>query len=288
MDDYKPISQKELERGYFFVTHRLLLQKIILAIVILLLAILYVFAVWRGIAYFRGGSFGSLAAQIDEDTFDWASYHQKRAPQEIVIDDAQSISLGNKKYNLTAQVANPNNDWALSEVEYYFVVNGQATPTATTWLNPGEEKLFLLPAYEAPAGVTRLSLEISDKKWQRIDSNFINIDFEVANVQFHAATRQVVDNQTLELSARVSWQATNTSLLSFWDVGWQVALYNGDRLVAINQLTTHDFLGLEQRDLEVAWLNQLPRVTKAKVIPLFNKLDYDNIKDVEVEPRDYR
>ena len=51
-----------------------------------------------------------------------------------------------------------------------------------------------------------------------------------------------------KLPARVVWQATNDSLFDFWQVPWQVAVYNQDRLVGVSELLVEDFKSLDAGD----------------------------------------
>jgi len=284
MDDYKPISPAELERGYFLVSHRLLIKKIIFILTILVLVILYGVLIFKTINYFRGSSFSNSALQLQQSTFDWASYHSQRAPQDLSLATPEFTSLGDRRYNITALVENLNEDWAVKSLDYYFVSQGEATPTRQAFINPGEQRLLALTAYQSDAAIRNPELVISNIEWYRIDDSFPKINIEISNITFQAASRETIDGVTTELPARVSWQAYNDSIYNFWEVDWQIVLYNGDKLVAINELKSRDFLALEHRDLETVWLARLPRVTRAIIFPLINKLSSDIFKDIYVTP----
>lgn len=288
MDEYKPITQKELERGYFFVTHRLLIRKIAFGIAIFILVILYGVLIFNTVNYFRGGGYTESARTITESTFDWAAYHQARAPINLEISNPEFISLGDRRYNIAAMVRNPNDNWAVKSIDYHFVSQGEETPTRTTFINPGEEKLLALTAYQSDRPIRNPELVVSNTKWYRIDSTFPQINIEVSDIRYTAAIRETVGGVTTDLPARVSWTAYNDSVYNFWEVDWQVALYNGNALVGLNELKAKDFLALEERDLEVSWLVRLPRVTRAAVFPVINKLDSDNFKDIYVPPNPIR
>jgi hypothetical protein len=285
MDDYKPISQKELERGYFFVSHRLLLKKIIFLLSILVLVIFYGILIFRTVKYFMGSSFSDLALEIQQSTYDFASYHNQRIPKNIILGQPEFISLGDRRYNIVAMVENPNKDWAVKSIDYYFVSQGEASPSKTVFINPGEKRLLALTAYESNKAIRNPELVVSNVEWYRIDNSFPQINIELRDIKFQASSREIVDGVTSDLPARVLWQAYNNSVYNFWEIDWQVALYNSDRLVAINEIKTKDFLALENRDLEAVWLTQLPRVTRAAVFPIINKLDRNIFKDIYVTPK---
>lgn len=285
MDDYKPISQKELERGYFFVTHRLLIKKIIFLLSIFILVIFYGFLIFRAIRYFTGPSFSNLALEMQQNTFDFAAYHKQRFPQNIILGQPEFISLGDRRYNIVAMVENPNKDWAVKSIEYYFVSQGESSPSKTAFVNPGEKRLLTLTSYESNKAIRSPELVISKTEWYRVDNSFPQINIDITDITFQASSRETVDGVTSDLPARVLWRAHNDSVYNFWEVDWQVALYNSDKLVAINELKTKDFLALENRDLEAIWLTKLPRVTRAAVFPIINKLDSAIFKDIHVTPK---
>lgn len=280
MDEYTPISQKELERGYFFVTHKNQITKIVYGVAIVILAILYISLIWRVVTYLQSGSFEQQAANLQNSSFDWAAYHQKRGPIDLDVGEPQYVSIGDRKYNLAVPITNHNTDWALKKLTYSFVVNGEKLPEDTTFVNPDENSYLIDFAQEIPKGITSVSIDIIGQDWQRIGPDFYDINFEISNIKFQPASRMEVGRDTIDVPARVAWQAENMTLDSFWDIAWQVVLYNGSKIVGVNYLMTHDFASLEKRDLEVVWLDNLPRVTKVEVLPVINKLDSGNIKDI--------
>jgi hypothetical protein len=285
MDDYKPISQDELNRGYFFVTHKLLIKKIIFIVAILILVIFYGVLIFKTINYFRAPSLEDSALKIQQSTFDWATYHNERVPQNLSLNDAEFTSLGNQRYNISALVENKNKDWAVKSIDYHFVSQDEVTPTKTAFVNPGEKRLFALTAYQSNKAIRSPKLEVSNIEWYRIDNSFPLINIELSNITFQAASRETVDGVTSDLPARVSWQAYNDSIYNLWEIDWQIALYNGNKLVAINELKTKDFLALDDRTLETVWLKSLPRVTRASIFPLINKLNPNIFKDIYTTPR---
>lgn len=284
MDDYKPLSQKELERGYFLVTHRLIIKKIAMISGISILAIFYIIIFWQLFAYLRSQSFSEVATSINQSKTDWAAYHLSRAPQNLSLETPTFISLGDRKYNIVALVENPNLNWAVNSLDYHFVSQGEATPTKTAFINPGEKRLLAITGYNSDKAIRNPELVISNIQWYRIDSGFPEINIAVSNITFQAASRQTVDGVTTQLPARVSWQAYNDSIYNFWEVNWQVALYNGEKLVALNESKSKDFLALETREMETVWLSGLPRVTRAVVLPIINKLDSGIFKNIYVSP----
>lgn len=284
MDDYKPLSKEELERGYFFLTHRDSFKKIFLWGAIVLLAVLYIILIFNVVKYFRSGSLNEAALGISQN-YNWAAYHQANKPQPIAVSASQYFALGGQRYTLAALVENKNANWAVRNLDYSFVVNGQELNSRQSFIGPSEKKFLLLTGYEASAGISKVEIKINHIDWYHIDNDLPEINWDIKDVQFQAATRQTVGDVTVDVPARVTWQAQNLSLYNFWEVAWQVGLFQGDRLVGVAEMNTRDFASLETRPLEVVWLNDLTRVTRTEVYPVVNKLDPDNFKKSYVEPK---
>lgn len=280
MDDYKPLTPQELDRGYFFLTHRELIKKIIMALVIFVLIILYAFMVFRFINLFQGGSWQNMALQTSQN-YDWASHHQQRAPQPLEVTGTQLISLGNRRYNLVAFVNNPNLDWAIKEAQYRFVVNGEPLDSEYSFINPGEKRIIVNSSYQASDTVNSLEFNFGNLAWQRVADDYQDVNWQISETNYYPATRQTEGDRTFEVPARVTWQARNMSLYDFWEVNWQVILLNNDKIVGIQEIISKDFSSLEKRELETIWLNPLPRVTSAEVFPIFDNLDSNNYKTLE-------
>jgi len=175
-------------------------------------------------------------------------------------------------------VENPNTDWLATKLTYRFVVNGQAQANKETFVLPVSNKFLLQLAYQAKTSIQSVQIEILETTWQRVGETDFNV-FTLNDPQYLGPNIQVVEDKKIDLPARVVWQATNDSLFDFWQVPWQVAVYNQDRLVGVSELLVEDFKSLETKDLEVVWLYDLPRITKVLVTPQLNIKDKNNIKN---------
>jgi len=123
--------------------------------------------------------------------------------------------------------------------------------------------------YKVTKAIKKVTVEIVDISWQRFDNKVPVINWEVNTVKYTPA--HSVDD--LILPASVTWQAKNLSLYNLWGIDWQVALYNRDRLVAVNKIRSDDWNAMESHDLEAVWLYDLSSITKAEVFPVINWLD---------------
>ncbi len=285
MDDYQPISPKEIDRAYFFLTHKKLFIKIAFGFAILVLAIIYVVLIINIITLVRTPSFSNMAAQLS-GTINWASYHASRAPQPILTTTTKFVPLGDGRYNLVAFVENPNDDWSAKSFQYKFVVNGQELQIEESFLNPAEKRMILEMGYNSPVSIQELQFNVGNVSWRRFENDIPEINWDISNVSYKPARTVTIENEAVDVPASVNWTATNLSLYDFWEVGWQIALFDGDRLIGVNQVNSVDFMSLESREMSPAWLKELPRVNKVEIFPVVDWLDKDNFKSYYQEERE--
>ncbi len=274
MVDYKPITEKDLEKGLFFLKHKLLLKRILLSLAFLILALIYLKFFFSLILYFRNTSFYSLAKIIDTN-YNYAAEHQKRAPSELDISDAQYLSIGNKKYNLVAYIENPNEDWAVAEFEYRFIINNKPLNTQKAFLNPGQSRFLITLAYEAQKPIKKIEVEIGNYYWRRYNNDTKVVDWSLTDISFNPLST--------DLPAQAFWTAQNMSLFDLRKVIFQIALFNGQRLIAINEIQASDYLSLDKKELDSIFWYSLPRVTETQVLPLFNWLNNSDYMYLETD-----
>jgi len=277
-ENFTDLSNQDLERGYWWLQHKELINKIFLVFLILSLLSLYIWLAFAYLRYWQSGSWETYAQQLDSQQFNWAQYHQERVAKALKISSAQALATNGSLYNLVAAVENPNTDWSATKLTYRFVVNGQAQANKETFVLPVSNKFLLQLAYQAKTSIQSVQIEILETTWQRVGETDFNV-FTLNDPQYLGPNIQVVEDKKIDLPARVVWQATNDSLFDFWQVPWQVAVYNQDRLVGVSELLVEDFKSLETKDLEVVWLYDLPRITKVLVTPQLNIKDKNNIKN---------
>jgi len=283
MNDYTPLTQKQLERGYFFLTHKAFYRKVALIVSILSLVIFYSTIVWGVVGIVKSSDYQALALSLSNKE-DWNTYHNQRQPILLEASNTSVLPLGNKKYNLIAFIENQNNDWSITEFDYTFIINGQAIESEKGFLNPGEKRMLLKLGYKSKEAIKDLEVQLDNIKWRRFDNNVPVINWGISNLKFYPVTRKTVDKKTEEIPAHVNWAAENLSLHHFWDVGFQVVLFSGCKVVGVQEINASNFISLEQRDFKIPWLEDLPRISKTEVFPILNWLDYDNYKDLEIKP----
>ncbi|RJQ33331.1 hypothetical protein C4566_03635, partial [Candidatus Parcubacteria bacterium] len=226
MDVYQPIKQKEIERAYFFLTHKNLFKKIAYALAIFIIVVIYIFLIIGIIGVVRNPNFDNMAAQINS-SINWAAYHSARAPEPLFSGASKFLSLGENRYNLVSFVENPNTNWAAGSFKYKFIVNGQELETKETFLNPGEKRLLLRMSYESSQPINDLKMNLGDVSWYRVDNDIPQIAWDIREASYFPSRTITEEGKDLKINPLVTWQAQNLSLYDFWEVDWQIALFDG-------------------------------------------------------------
>lgn len=285
MPNYETLTPKELERGYYFLTHRALFTRIFWIVGILLLFIIYAILVVNSISYFRGSTWSQMAQRITT-TSDWAGYHASRAPQAITVGPVQVLSVGPGIYNFVATVDNANEDWVLPQFDYHFIVQGQTLPVEHSFLNAKEDGLLLKIGYKSDLALSNLDVQVEtgNYMWNRLNSTIAPIYWDIQNVTWQPAGSISVNDKAVAIPATATWQAKNLSLYDFWQVNWQVALFSGDTIVGVDQITDRNFSAGQTKQLEAVWHNDLPHVSRVEVWPRLNWSDKSVFKEPVSQP----
>ncbi len=274
MDNYKPLTDKDLEKGLFFVRHRILFKRILFGIAIFIISIIYIKFLFNLVQYFQSPGYYVLAQEIDYNQ-DWKSNHDSRAPIEPLVTNIKHLSIGNKKYNLAAFIENTNKDWAIKEFDYRFVVNGEILETQKAFINPGESRLLINLAYESKKPIEDLDIQTANWHWRRYNEDTKVVDWSLTDITF----KPISNN----LPAQAFWTTQNMSLFDLRKIVFQILLFNGSKLIAVNEIQSSDYMSLDKRNLDSVFWYSLPRVTETQIIPLFNWIDDSNYKFLKTD-----
>ena len=274
MVDYKPLKEKDLDKALFFLKHKTLFKKILFSLAIFIIVLIYFKLLLSFIQYFRSANYYLLAQEIDY-SLDWQTHHQARAPQEPEISEAQYLAIGNQKYNLVAFITNPNEDWAVLEFEYRFLVNDQPLKTQKAFLNPGEGRFLITLAYESKEAIKKIEIETANWYWRRYNNDTKVVNWSLTDIKFNPLSS--------DLPAQAFWTAQNMSLFDLRKVIFQIVLFNGQKLIAVNEIQASDFMSLDKKEIDSIFWYSLPRVTETQVLTLFNWLDDSNYKYLDTD-----
>ncbi|MEK7139117.1 MAG: hypothetical protein AAB817_00260, partial [Patescibacteria group bacterium] len=214
-----------------------------------------------------------LAALAGPMPIDTARWHARHQPAPLAFSNVRVEALGNQRYDLFVEVQNPNDAWTIDELRYDFRWNDQAKVVEeSTFILPGQKKYLIALGVESATTPTAVRLEVLKQRWHR-----------VTNYQVTAAEKLALDISAPEFVpaekitgraaiAKTRFTVTNNSAYGFWQVGFFIGLYQGQRLAALNYVVQTGLESLERRTIEVNWYQPLANPTRIEVLPDVNIL----------------
>jgi hypothetical protein len=265
------LSEKQLNWGYWFVTHKIMLRRI-------LSAVLIVFSVAT-----LGFSGYSLALDIMNAPLREAdlvalvksglnpAVVAAQAPKALSLSNVQII-VTQGKYDFIGTVNNPNQYFA-ARFTYRFTGGSFATPSADEFILPGEQKLIMQLGVASATRPSNASLEIMTTRWQRIDrhqypdwSDFAaqHLNFPISDISYVPEIELDKDKPPI---GKTSFTITDNTGYGYYGIRALVVMYRGPAIVAVNSTTFDSLRPNGSLSGEVTWYENYGAVTTIKVFP---------------------
>lgn len=276
------LSDQQLRYGYWYVTHKEQLKKLLNGFLIAFSVICYSYVLINTIIFY-GFQYNDYRQGIDTISLDYVNVLGVHNQNQILPLDVLSrkvIASSDGKIDIVALVKNPNQRWALASFDYSFSVSGKVYPKQQSFLLPGEQKYVLLLNVDGLGSGTP-QIFIDNYQWQRVTNYDLwapeRLKFTIKNKQFVAARQGEISDRlpVSEATADIS----NDSAYNYHEVELQVALFSGNTLVGINRIPLQDFKSGDKRSISARWTQSLPVVTSVDIIPTVNIIDQSVYKD---------
>ncbi|MFH0819171.1 MAG: hypothetical protein V1898_04215 [Patescibacteria group bacterium] len=247
--------KKSYKLGFIYLESKPLLKKIGIII-------LYALAISAWLYFFiQLGTYiinyKSTKAALADIMIDYVNYDIIPAPINLKISEAYLLSRNDGKYDLIAQIENPNTHWIANNFEYQFNINGFTTTTQTSYLLPQEKKnlTFLNLALNNinTFGQNEASLQvISEPTWKGKKQVYpeLIIDFTDSSL-----TNIDLEEKTY---ARVTTTAQNNSLYGFKNIQILAVVKSQGAPVGIAVSNITNFLSSDTKQLEFSWPRKFP------------------------------
>lgn len=272
------LTLKQLRFAQWYLSHKRRFYRMLIGLMIVVDFIFWGLALYQFVVYiFLSESHELMLRELTVDRIDYLSFHKHFAPDDLIVDSQILIQYpGSRQYDLVAKIKNPNSQWRIPLVEYYFSLDGEKTEIKKDFILPNQEKYFLV--FRQELGIKPSNFEVNFLKidWQRVRpdkqaSLQILSEIEVGDIELGFA----VPEQKMVSLPRVSFKIKNQSIYSFWQVNFIVILYQGNQIVGVNTLPVKKLLGNEQRQVELMWPS-IPYSTEIGVIPDVDIFDQSN------------
>lgn len=274
-DPTKEFTAKELKWSFWYVQHKVWLYRIGLISLILLNLGFLGFSVWQWGAYVWGITDNQKLEQNLAASVNYMGIHPHFGAQQIQVLSTQVISGRTDKFDVVAELVNPNSRF-LVMFDYYFVVGDKKTEVQKSFLLPGESRpvavLGLADALGSP------SIVMENIKYTRIPNQQVGdvaawqayrLNFQVSDFVFLKSLAQTGDN-----ADAIQFKLTNTSPYSYVNVDFYVVLLQNSQMVGIVPLHVDEIDSLETKDIDLRNFVQNLNVSDIKIFPIINI--YDN------------
>lgn len=270
MAEYQDLSEKQIQAGYWFVTHKLQLKKMLIGF--LFFANL---AVWGYVLFSLAVAFGSAYATDRQMKvaliFDTALHPDavtQAQPQSIQVREVTSYFSGEKRLDAVARIVNPNAFWGAT-FEYRFITTQGPLPPRKGFILPGKEKFLFDLDVEADRINT---VTISNVVWSRHN--------DIADI---IATRELFEYEDIVVTPKgidsldahsVRFTVHNKSTYNFFQPQFQIHLKRSGATVAVQQVTLSGTLRSgESREVDVRWPEDIGVINSVVIVPNINYVD---------------
>ncbi len=270
------LSEKQLKRGYWWVTHKVQVRKIFTIVLGVVAALLMTYALYGfGDWFFGSGVFERLqTGELAQQAIDYTSFRDATRPKDLQSENTIVLSSGEKKYDIFARTTNPNPQWWV-EFEYRF---GDKVPAKKSFLLPGESRYLAALGFASDSHPGATDLKIENIMWHRVNLHNTRPDIATwmnERLNFHVTNTQFVPPAATDPVPvwRATFNVENDTGFNYFNVGFIVTLLSGSRVVGVNQVVISDLRAGERRDVDASWFSDIPTVTKVEVKPVVNIFD---------------
>jgi len=274
------ITNLQLKTSYWLINYGQKIKKFLTIALVIIDAILLSFNFYQIASYIgETAEYEKSMTDFKLDLIDWQEIHKRNQPQSLEISNFSFVPLGNSKYDLAAQINNPNFKWLISNLTYKFVWDGGEARGSTFLLAP-DKKVVLILNKNIGAEPKNLDFDFLEIKWEKIDAREKVYDFKLSDI----AISDIYHDTSLN---KVYFTAQNNSAYGFWETRFKVTLWQGQKMIAANEIPISKFLSGEKRMVEVPFSSSFSS-GQIRVEPEVNILDKNNFFLPVIEPDQLR
>ena len=270
------ITEKQLKWGYWFVTHKVMLKKILIVVLIVVNVGLIGYSAYAFIADLLQGP--ERAAQLSELAANGLNPDlvKANAPKPLEVSNVQVLAPQGK-YDLVTTLKNDNLNYA-AHFTYRFTGTDFATDPAQGFVLPDQEKFLVELGVASPSRPANADIEITDINWQRIDKHVIPDWNDFANQHLNLLVKNTLYDPAVTLPdgktiGKTTFDLTNDTGYGYYDVKAIVVMYRGAVIAGVNSTDFPTLAPGETKSGEVTWYEDFGAVSKIVVEPQIDILD---------------
>lgn len=273
------ISEKGLKWGYWWVTHKVLLRKLLTIAIGIVAGVLVAYAGYGFLDWFFGSGVRERAeiGLLTKAVTPFSDFRAASTPQQLSLSTATVLDSGSGRYDIFSRAVNPNEQWWV-EFDYTVETGVSAPIQKTAYLLPGETKNLHALGIKADSRPGNPSFMIDNISWHRVDQHVVRPDYRSwagARLNFRLSDLKFVPPDPADPLpvSNAEFTVVNDTAFSYYEVGFFVTLYSGNRVAGVNYVTISELRAGERRPVKAAWFNSLPTVSRVEVTPEVNIFD---------------
>lgn len=259
------LTTKQLRFARWYLAHKKSLRDTLIGFLIAINVGLLAFALYQFIFYITTTEeHEMMLKELTKERIDYLAMHKLFDPHDLIFDRYTMVYNKGGGYDLIARIENPNQNWRITQLVYYFTWTGGQSEEKTTFLLPDSSKLVFIFERSLGSVPNNLELVFSDIGWRRVreDRNLLEIlpQIKVRDIEL----KYMVPEKQLIALPKILWTVDNQSIYSFWQVNLAIVLYKGGNISGINIFPVNSLMAGEERDIEFRWLN-LPQSDEIEI-----------------------
>jgi len=278
-------TTSQFKRSLWYVTHKVLLYKLTVGILIATSIGLWVFSLINWGDYVVNGIKSDINLYTNLVGFpNYSGIHEHYSPAPIKIAGVNAYVGSLKTSDLVAEVSNVNKNFIV-HFDYYFVAGGQKTPTQKGFLLAGESKPLVYFGFK-DGGVGSVDLVVENLSWKRLTAHIVSdpiawqnnrLNFVIKDFSFVPSSPQASGEITANV---IKFNLINNSSYGYRDGVFVAGLMQNGGLVGVMPLILTDLKSLESRAIDLRNFSDGLNITDVQVFPV---IDIYN-KDVYLAP----
>lgn len=272
-----PAGDVQLSIGYWVVSHKDTLRKWWAISLIAFIVLTFVWGlVFTAVFFSQSGQLNQQLAARLAQAGQWPATALP-SPASVTASTPVAIYRDATHADLMATLNNPNANWGASALTAHFVVDGQALPAQTIFINPSASRpLIGLNITVADGAHASAQVVIDATTWSKASSATLpDANFHVDSLTL-TPTIVTINGQSVS-TIRLHAAVTNRSVYNYRHVVVPVILSSQHGVMAVDQITTDAWPTLTSKSIESTWSYPLGGQLTAEVSPQVSRFDNDNV-----------
>ncbi len=276
VDPTGEFTNKDMARSAWFVSHKILLRKILIGILLTWIIVAGVYALVILGAYLFSGYWTDRDTRIQTvDEFqDYSKSGALYAAQALQINDTKVFQTG-ENYDFYSAAVNPNLNF-VARLKYKYVFEGGETASKVLTIDPGKKIPLTVFGFQSNNYPVGARLVIEDTRWRKINPH------SIADIKGYMAARSnfIVEAVSIEhnlatgaVPPRITFDIENNTAYSYYEGRFVLTLLGGGNVQAIIPLSIKNFRAGERFPLDIRPAFDISGIDDIEVIPLMDVFD---------------